>query len=362
MDKSMTWKVGLIIAVIVLSIWLMWPLDKKLNLGLDLRGGMHLIMEVETDEAIAIQADMSVTQLKGLFKDGSIKYDKIVRKGFDKIEITGTLQDDERKIKDILDDDFRDWTYTVRRQPDSGRAAAQHRAAAARPVGRPGAGDHPQPRRRIRRGRAHHPEGRASAGDKILIELPGIDNPERVKSLIKSTAMLEFRAVVSGPFLTEEAALKDYNGQLPEDLEIVKTNPRRLDKGFYVLSKATVVPGKRPEERPPRPGPIRRPGRRLLLQLPGGRPIRKVHRRQHRQTALHRPRRPHRERGHHPGRHLQRRHHPRPLHRGRGRRHRAGFALRRPAGAAEIHRGTDHRPLAGRRLHPQGAHWPASAA
>ena len=50
--------------------------------------------------------------------------------------------------------------------------------------------------------------------------------------------------VVTGPFLTEEAALKEYNGQLPEDLEIVKTNPRRLDKGFYVLKAAAVVPGK----------------------------------------------------------------------------------------------------------------------
>jgi preprotein translocase subunit SecD len=56
--------------------------------------------------------------------------------------------------------------------------------------------------------------------------------------------MLEFKLVVSGPFLTEEAALKDYNGKLPDDLEIVKTNPRRLEKGFYVLKAATVVPGK----------------------------------------------------------------------------------------------------------------------
>ena len=109
----MTWKIGLIVAVIVLSIWLLWPLNKTINLGLDLRGGMHLIMEVVTDEAIAIQSDMSVAQLKGLFKDGSIKYEKIARKGFNKIEITGTLLDDERKIKDILDDDFRDWTYTL---------------------------------------------------------------------------------------------------------------------------------------------------------------------------------------------------------------------------------------------------------
>jgi preprotein translocase subunit SecD len=112
MDKSMTWKIGLIIAVVALSIWLLWPLNKTINLGLDLKGGMHLIMEVVTDEALVIQTDISATQLKSMFKDGSIKYEKIVRKGFNKIEITGSLLDDERRIKDILDDDFRDWTYT----------------------------------------------------------------------------------------------------------------------------------------------------------------------------------------------------------------------------------------------------------
>jgi preprotein translocase subunit SecD len=243
MDKSMTWKIGLIIAVVVLSIWLMWPLDKKLNLGLDLKGGMHLIMEVETDEAIAIQTDMSVTQLKGLFGDGSIKYEKIARRSFDKIEITGTLLDDERKIKDILDDDFRDWTYTV-----GGNLVS----LALRPNIEQQLRDQSVDqaletiRNRVDEFGVAEPtiQKEGLAGDKILIELPGIDNPERVKSLIKSTAMLEFRSVVSGPFLTEEAALKDYNGKLPEDLEIVKTNPRRLDKGFYVLKAATVVPGK----------------------------------------------------------------------------------------------------------------------
>jgi len=243
MDKSMTWKIGLIIAVIVLSIWLLWPLDKKINLGLDLRGGMHLIMEVVTDEALAIQSDMSVTQLKGLFKDGSIKYEKIVRKGFSKIEITGSLLDDERKIKDILDDDFRDWTYTfggnlivLAMRPNIEQQLRDQSVDQALET----------IRNRVDEFGVAEPtiQKEGMAGDKLLIDLPGIDNPERVKTLIKSTAMLEFRQVISGPFLTEEAALKNYNGQLPEDLEIVKTNPRRLDKGFYVLKAATVVPGK----------------------------------------------------------------------------------------------------------------------
>ncbi len=243
MDKSMTWKVGLIVAVIALSIFLLYPPKDKLNLGLDLKGGMHLIMQVVTDEALTIQTDMSTTQLRGLFKDGSIKYDQVARKGFNRIEITGTLLNDERKIKDILDDDFRDWTYTIGgnlvsltlRPNIEQQLRDQSVDQALETI-----------RNRIDEFGVSEPtiQKEGMAGDKILIDLPGISNPERVKGLIKSTAMLEFHLVVGGPFLTEEAALKEYNGKLPDDLEIVKTNPRRLDKGFYVLKAATVVPGK----------------------------------------------------------------------------------------------------------------------
>jgi preprotein translocase subunit SecD len=49
---------------------------------------------------------------------------------------------------------------------------------------------------------------------------------------------------MAGPYPTEEEALKEYSGVLPEDLMIMKTNPRRMDKGFYVLKKASVVTGK----------------------------------------------------------------------------------------------------------------------
>jgi protein-export membrane protein, SecD/SecF family len=243
MDKSLTWKIGLIIAVIALSIFLLYPPKDKINLGLDLKGGMHLVMEVVTDEALAIQTDMSATQLRGLFKDGSIPYDKIGRRGFNQIEITGTRVEDERRIKDILDDDFRDWTYTVGgnlvslalRPNIELQLREQSVDQALETI-----------RNRVDEFGVAEPtiQKEGLAGDRILIELPGIDNPERVKGLIKSTAMLEFHLVVGGPYLTEEAALQEYNGQLPDDLEIVRTNPRRLDKGFYVLKAATVVPGK----------------------------------------------------------------------------------------------------------------------
>jgi preprotein translocase subunit SecD len=243
MNKSLTWKVGLILAVIALSVFLLYPPRTKINLGLDLKGGMHLIMSVMTDEALAVQTDMSATQLRGLFKDGSIKYDSVTRKGYNRLDITGTLLDDERKIKDILDDDFRDWTYTfggslvsLTLRPNIEQQLREQTVDQALET----------IRNRVDEFGVAEPtiQKEGLAGDKILIELPGVDNPERVKGLIKSTAMLEFHLVVGGPFPTEEAALKEYNGKLPDDLEIVRTNPRRLEKGFYVLKSATVVPGK----------------------------------------------------------------------------------------------------------------------
>jgi preprotein translocase subunit SecD len=240
MDKSLTWKIGLIITVIVLSIWMLYPLKEKINLGLDLRGGMHLILEVVTDEALAIQTDISVTQLKGLCNDGSIKYEKVSRKGFNKIEMTGTLLADERKIKDILDDDFRDWTYTIggnlivlSLRPNIEKQLRDQSVDQALET----------IRNRVDEFGVAEPtiQKEGMAGDKLLVDLPGIDNPERVKSLIKSTAMLEFRAVVSGPFLTEEAAMKDYQSPTP-------------GQGFLRAESGNRRPGQRLEERAPGSG------------------------------------------------------------------------------------------------------------
>ncbi len=244
MNNSNMWKVGLIALVIIFSILMIYPPDKKINLGLDLKGGMHLVLEVQTDKAIEIQTEQSIEQLKSLLKESSIKYERVRRVDINKIEILGILLDDERKVKDIFDDEFKDYEYvfagtqitlsiipnveikmrelsidqaieTIRNRVDEFGVSN----AAIQKIGMGG-------------------------GNKILVQLPGVDDPGRVKGLIKNTAMLEFRAVISGPFTTEEDALKDQGGVLPDDMKIFKTNPRRMDKGYYILKTATVVSGK----------------------------------------------------------------------------------------------------------------------
>jgi preprotein translocase subunit SecD len=246
MDKSINWRIGLIIFIVGLSIFMFYPPGEKIKLGLDLRGGTHLVLEVQTDEAMVVQTDQVVAQLKSTLTESSIKFDKVIRSGLSKIEIIGTSFEDERKIKDILDDDYQIWNYTqsgisylmvlksnvemTLREQTVNQAIEKIRNR----IDEKGLADV----------KVQKVEGFATAGDKILVELPGVDDPTRVRQLIKSTAMLEWKEVVAGVFQTEEEALQKYNGQLPEDLELLKANPRTNSRsGFFVVKAASVITG-----------------------------------------------------------------------------------------------------------------------
>ncbi len=240
----MGWKIVLILAVIAFCIWRF--LADKIVLGLDLRGGTHLVLEVQTDEGLAAQTDQHIIRLKSLLADASIKVEKIIRKDSTKIEISGIPFENERNLKDILDDDFREWNYTM----SSGLSALS-----LRPNVEMQWRDQTinQALEKIRNridetglseARAQRIEGFSDRGDKLLVLLPGIDDPARIKNIIKSTAMLEWKEVMAGPFETEKEALDEYGGQLPEEFIILKRNPKTAgSRGFMVLKNVSVITG-----------------------------------------------------------------------------------------------------------------------
>lgn len=244
MKKKMGWKIILILVVIGFSLWRF--MEDKIVMGLDLRGGSHLVLEVQTDEGLTIQTDQFVTRLKGLLKDASIKYEEVGRKDITVIEVTGIAFEDERNIKDIFDDDFREWNYTFS-------------AGLATLTLKPNEEMHwrdqtvNQALEKIRNridatglseAKAQRIEGFSQRGDKLLVLLPGIDDPARIKEIIKTTAMLEWKEVVSGPFDSEKEALEEYGGVLPDDLVLLKMNPKTAgQKGFMILKKANVISG-----------------------------------------------------------------------------------------------------------------------
>lgn len=246
--RTIGWKIILILVVVGVSVALFYPPGEKINLGLDLKGGMHLVFRVQTDEAIKKNTDVVVTRLKTLFNESSIKNEKLARQGINSIEITGTTPEDKEKIIEILEDQIgNDWTYTFSSLDDmvtlnlkpivEDEMREQTVVQALETI-----------RNRVDEFGVAEPVFQKEGDDRLLIQLPGVSDKEkkRVMGLIKSTAMLEFKKTVSGPFPDEQAALAQYNGVLPDGYAIVKwsAKSRSKAKGVSVLESASVITGR----------------------------------------------------------------------------------------------------------------------
>jgi preprotein translocase subunit SecD len=247
MFKTIGWKIVLILAVIVFSVVMLYPPGEKIKLGLDLKGGMHLVFRVDTNEGIKTQTDNEVVRLKKELNELSIKYDSVLRQDFNKIDIIGTTYEDEKKITDLLVDLFREWDYvitssgvTLTLRPNKEMEMEEQTVNQALET----------IRNRIDEFGVAEPVFLREGDDRLLIELPGVSDKEkmRVMGLINSTAMLEFKKVIAGPFKTEQEALQKYNGVLPEDLAILKWSPRSKEfrDGWKVsvLESAGVLTGR----------------------------------------------------------------------------------------------------------------------
>ena len=55
----------------------------------------------------------------------------------------------------------------------------------------------------------------------LVVQLPGVDDPSRVKDIMQSTALLELKLVQDGPYPSREAALSAHGGVLPPDTELL---------------------------------------------------------------------------------------------------------------------------------------------
>src|SRR5262249_47431477 len=76
----------------------------------------------------------------------------------------------------------------------------------------------------------------------ILMQLPGVDDPARVKEIVQSTAMLDIRQLIDGPHSSQEAALQSHSGVLPEDSMLMqgKNNPDGSET-WYVVARVPAV-------------------------------------------------------------------------------------------------------------------------
>ena len=224
---GLLWKLGLIVAVVALSAFFAFPLDERISLGLDLQGGAHILMQVKTDSAIKHQIDQAANRLGNALKEKGLPYDSIVPRPEERaIELRGADPARQEEVREILEQQVGQWeidslgggSHRIEMPPDLARYFEERSVEQALTV----------LRERIDSLGVSEPlvQKQGIAGDRILIQLPGVEDPERVKEIIDDPAILEWKVVSYPPGVdpgswagapSRETLEALFGGRLPDD-------------------------------------------------------------------------------------------------------------------------------------------------
>jgi preprotein translocase subunit SecD len=242
MPRNLRARALVVLVVLLGSLWYLYPPKKAINLGLDLQGGIHLVLGVETDKHVASQTDRAAEDFKAALERRGIAAKRVAREGLaafvvelaspqswnDALTVAGEFQTFDRGNEDQAAGRF---TMTMQ-----SRVVARLRDDAVRQGVE-------TIRNRVDQFGVAEPTITRQGDDRILIQLPGVQDPERAKALIGKTALLEFKLVDEKADV--EAAVQ---GRVPEGDEVLYQ--RRVDKQTkverkipYVVNKRTLLTG-----------------------------------------------------------------------------------------------------------------------
>ena len=157
MSKNLRWKVLVILGVVALSVFAFYPPDQKVRLGLDLKGGVHLVMRVQTDDALRLETQTTADRLAEQLKTANIPVGARHRgRAPTSFSVSGVPAEQDARVPRRADRGRSQLRPLVRRRRLHLHAQAEHRRPAARRHREPGAADDRAPRQRAGRGRADH--------------------------------------------------------------------------------------------------------------------------------------------------------------------------------------------------------------
>src|SRR5579863_2750880 len=172
-------------------------LRNRIRLGLDLRGGTHLILQVHVEDAVNITSDETIDRLKDELKTKNIPYDQIQKTDSTHILIKGIPQEKSGDFQSLVASQFTDWDpgqvpgdLQARGLTMKGSAAATLRNQALEQAKETISN-------RINQLGVQEPEiADYGQGDyELVVQLPGVDDSTRVRDIIQSTALLELKIV-----------------------------------------------------------------------------------------------------------------------------------------------------------------------
>jgi preprotein translocase subunit SecD len=260
MNQNLRWKLLVTVAVFALFAAVgIYPIaasyygikqpdllmSKLIKLGLDLKGGVHLVLRVDTDSALQTESEATMERVREALQTGGVTAAAMVV-GPTSFRIEGVPSNQDGVLRQAAADAETNFerspgvngSYTFRMKPNIERdlraeAVVQARQTIERRVNELGVAE-------------PNIAQQGQNGDEILVQLPGVTDVERAKSIIGSPGVLELKLVEQGPFPTQEAALQAYNNNLPPDLQVVPGSAGEGSSGstvFYVLKRVAAVRG-----------------------------------------------------------------------------------------------------------------------
>jgi preprotein translocase subunit SecD len=262
MQKNLLLKTGLIIAILLFFVYGIFGIPSKLtgdglkaaileriHLGLDLRGGSHLIMQVHVNDAVGAETDHVAEALKEELSSSKINFADISKPDPDnhpeQIAIKGLDPNGSSKLRELLNDRFRDYdltggtegNYTLTMKPTvvsdlKTRTVEQSIEAIRTRVDTLGVSEPVI-------------QENGMGNNQILVQLPGVDDIGRVKDILQSTARLELRESRGPAYPSEQAARQSFQGGvLPPNMTILPGKERgQSDTVYYVVARVPVVSG-----------------------------------------------------------------------------------------------------------------------
>jgi preprotein translocase subunit SecD len=172
-----------------------WP-KKKINLGLDLQGGMHLVLEVDTDKAVENTVNRAYDELRGFIRKNNIRIKGLRQTSDTTIGITLRDDTDATKAKDLIADEFRDYAVDTTEVDGIHGIQLKFKAEGVEQVKKMAAEKALMKiRNRVDEYGAREPDIRPQGEKRIIVQLPGVIDPEKARKEIGRTGNLEFKLV-----------------------------------------------------------------------------------------------------------------------------------------------------------------------
>jgi preprotein translocase subunit SecD len=220
--------------------------DRILKLGLDLKGGVHLVLRVQTDDALRIESETEMERLRELLTTARISTANLSLVGVDSFNVEGISADQDAAFRAAANEISTNYdrdagvngTYTFKLKPNIAiglreEAVTQALQTIERRVNELGVAEPSIARQ-------------GSEGDQILVQLPGVTDVNRAKEIIRSTGLLELKIVEQGPSSSREALMA--TGTLPAGMDIVPGVTSASDTAgatvYYMVRKAAAVTGR----------------------------------------------------------------------------------------------------------------------